>query len=569
MSGFVVWFTGLSGAGKSTLAALLASELRHRGVHVEVLDGDEVRTHLSKGLTFSKEDRDTNVRRVGFVAKLVARSGACAMTAAISPYRALRDEQRAQIGRFVEVYCQCSIEALTERDVKGLYKKALAGEIKNFTGITDPYEPPLAPEVTVFSDAESKEQSLARILQRLEELGYVDAAATGRGVRTATLPLPHGGELIDRFAQSHEREAIEARIQGLPAIPLDERTESDLEMIATGAYSPLKGFMTSKDYLRVIRDMRLENGLVWSIPVTLAVHEPVAETLSTGKEAALVTRDGRRVAVIEITDVWTPDREAEALHVYRTTSDEHPGVARLRAGGPVYVGGEVKVLERPLAPAFPGHHLDPKESRALFESRGWRKVVGFQTRNPMHRAHEYITKTALEVTDGLFLHPTVGATRAGDTPAGVRMRCYEALLERYYPKDRVALATCPEAMRLAGPREAVFHALVRKNYGASHFIVGRDHAGVGGFYGAHDAQRIFDDFAPGELGVHPLCVEDAFYSTAVSGMATAKTAPQGPGTRVELSGTRVREMLARGEMPPEEVVRPEVARLLIDAARHD
>jgi 3'-phosphoadenosine 5'-phosphosulfate synthase len=549
MTGFVVWFTGLSGAGKSTLGAMLAAELRGRGVHVEVLDGDEVRTHLSKGLGFSREDRDTNIHRIGYVARLVARSGACAITTAISPYRATRDAQRARTEHFVEVYCRCSIPVLTERDAKGLYKKALAGEIQHFTGIDDPYEPPEHPEVVVSTDTESREESL------------VGAAATGR------LIAPHGGDLVDRLVVGAQREAWLAEARGLVAVDLDERAESDLEMIAVGAFSPLKGFMGSKDYLRVVREMRLENGLVWPMPVTLAAPAEQARELRVGARAALRTRDGRLVAVLDVADLWTPDKDLEAREVYRTTEAQHPSVAHLFAAGPVYVGGEVHVLDRPLRPAFPAHQRDPRETRALFAERGWSRVVGFQTRNPIHRAHEYITKTALETCDGLLIHPLVGATKPGDVPADVRMRCYEALLERYYPASRVLLSIYPAAMRYAGPREAVFHAIARKNYGCSHFIVGRDHAGVGHYYGRYDAQKIFGAFAPGELGVEPLFFEDAFYSTVVGGMATEKTAPGDETTRITLSGTAVREMLSRGQPPPPELSRPEVARILVEAMR--
>ena len=567
--GFIVWFTGLSGAGKSTLAAMLRGELESRGVHVEVLDGDEVRTHLSKGLGFSKEDRDTNIRRIGFVAKLVARSGACAMTAAISPYRAIRDEQRAGWPRFVEVFVDCAIPVLAERDAKGLYKKALAGEIKNFTGIDDPYEAPVSPEVTVHTDRESKEESLAKIVHKLEELGFVPhrgvgAKALGKGRR---LVAPHGGELVDRFVKGAERDALSARASGLCKVALDERSESDVEMIGVGAFSPLKGFMTSKDYLRVVREMRLENGLPWSMPITLASGEAAAEGIAVGSEVALQSRDGRLVAVLEVADKWRPDKELETREVYRTTESKHPGVAYVLSTGPVYLGGEIRVIDRPAAPLFPAYHRDPRATRALFEERGWSRVVGFQTRNPIHRAHEYITKTALEICDGLMLHPLVGATKSDDIPADVRMQCYEVLAGSYYPADRVLLSIYPAAMRYAGPREAIFHAIARKNYGCSHFIVGRDHAGVGSYYGTYDAQAIFDEFAPGELGIVPLCFENAFWSRTVGSMATAKTAPGDASTQVNLSGTKVREMLLKGELPPVEFSRPEVAKILVESMR--
>ncbi len=566
--GFVVWFTGLSGSGKSTLASMLASELAQRGVHVESLDGDVVRTNLSKGLGFSREDRDTNVRRIGFVAKLLARSGACAVTAAISPYRAIRDEQRRAIGRFCEVYCECPIDVLERRDAKGLYARARAGEIKGFTGVDDPYEPPPSPEVIVHADRESPRESLTKIIVKLESLGYV--RPLHRQVQQSSkkgLVPPHGGELVDRSVRGEARQKLVERAGRHPGVALDERAASDLELLANGAYSPLKGFMTSRDYLRVVRERRLENGAVWPVPVTLAVSSEVAGRLALGSEVGLASPDGRLVGVLELSDRWTPDKELEAREVYRTTDASHPGVAYLRAAGDTYLGGEVWLLDRPLEAQFPHVPRDPAATRAIFRARGWSRIVGFQTRNPVHRAHEYITKCALEITDGLLLHPLVGATKPGDVPADVRMRCYEVLLQKYYPADGVVLGVYPAAMRYAGPREAIFHALVRKNYGCSHFIVGRDHAGVGHFYGTYDAQHAFDEFLPGELGVEPLKFEEAFWSTVVGGMVTDKTAPGDPSTRIALSGTQVRELLRAGRLPPPEFSRPEVAHILREAER--
>jgi sulfate adenylyltransferase/3'-phosphoadenosine 5'-phosphosulfate synthase len=574
--GFIVWFTGLSGSGKSTLAAMLAAEIAHRGIHVETLDGDDVRTHLSKGLGFSKEDRDTNIRRIGFVAKLIARSGACAITAAISPYREIRNEQRrAAFGRFCEVYCSCPIDALSLRDAKGLYKKALAGEIKNFTGVDDPYEAPEQADVVVETDRETKEQSLVKILSKLEALEYIPHVARitpgadteHSEAKVSKITLPHGGELVDRWAHGTRKERLAEKLKSLPTIVLDERAAADVENIAAGAFSPLKGFMNSKDYLRVVREMRLENGLIWSVPITLSLSETQAEPIRVGAEIALAMPDGRRVALLEVSDKFVPDKELEAREIYRTTDDKHPGVAYLKGTGNVYLGGEIHALERPFAPEFAAFHRDPVATRELFASRGWKTVVGFQTRNPIHRAHEYITKCALEVCDGLMIHPLVGATKSDDIPANVRMKCYEVLLEKYYPKDRALLSVYPAAMRYAGPREAIFHALARKNYGCSHFIVGRDHAGVGNYYGTYDAQKIFDELPPSELGITPLKFENAFYSTAVASMGTAKTAPGDPNTQVSLSGTKVRELLRSGQLPPPEFSRPEVAQILIDSMR--
>ena len=566
--GFVVWFTGLSGSGKSTLASMLASELSLRGVHVESLDGDVVRTHLSKGLGFTREDRDTNIRRIGFVAKLLARSGACAITAAISPYRDIRDEQRRSIGRFCEVYCDCPIDVLQSRDVKGLYARAKAGEIKGFTGVDDPYEPPASPEVVVHTERESPGESLAKIVRKLETLGYLQQSDRPIAPAQKGLVRPHGGELVDRLVRGDARQRLGEHAAALPRVRLDERAASDLELIGNGAYSPLKGFMTSRDYLRVVRERRLENGAVWPLPVTLAASKEAVNHLATGTEIALESPDGRVVGILELADLWTPDKELEAREVYRTTDANHPGVAALKASGETYLGGEVWLIDKPVVPQFPQVPRDPAATRALFVARGWSRVVGFQTRNPVHRAHEYITKCALEVTDGLLLHPLVGATKAGDIPADVRMRCYQVLLQKYYPADRVVLGVYPAAMRYAGPREAIFHALVRKNYGCSHFVVGRDHAGVGRYYGTYDAQLAFDEFLPGELGIEPLKFEEAFWSSVVGGMATEKTAPGGSETRITLSGTQVRELLQAGKLPPPEFSRPEVAQILLDAA-HD
>lgn len=552
MSGFVVWFTGLSGSGKSTLAAMLAAELRHRGVHVESLDGDEVRTHLSKGLGFSREDRDTNVRRIGFVARLLARSGACAITAAISPYRAVRDEQRRQVERFVEVYTRCSLPVLAERDPKGLYKKALAGEIKGFTGVDDPYEAPEQAEVVVDTGVETTEESLGKILATLEALGLVPALA-GRRPRPReragrALVAPHGGELVDRFARGPERDALAERAKGLVAVDLDARAESDVEMIATGAFSPLQGFLGSKDYLRVLGDLRLENGLLWPVPITLAIPAALADRIAVGADVALRARDGRLVAVLDVADKWAPDLALEARAI-----GEAPSPAR-----PVYLGGALRALERAAAPGFPRHHRDPRHTRALFAERGWSRVVGFHAEGPMHRGHEHVTKAALESCDGLLVHQVAEAAASPDEiPVEVRLRADEALLAGYYPAERTLLSIYPGVTRHAGPREALLHALTRKSYGCSHVLVGPD----------PEARRLFDGLAPGELGVQPLYFERPFYSSIVGGMATVRTAPGDTSTRLEISSADLRARLLRGETPPPELLRPEVARILVEAMR--
>jgi sulfate adenylyltransferase len=319
--------------------------------------------------------------------------------------------------------------------------------------------------------------------------------------------------------------------------------------------------MGREDYEAVVESMRLASGLPWALPVCLAVPEA-----PKGERVALADESGRALAVLDVQDVYSYDKEKEAERCFRTTDDAHPGVARLLAQHDRYLAGTATVFER-LEPSFPELHRDPAETRALFTERGWKRVVGFQTRNPIHRAHEYLTKCALETVDGLLIHPLVGETKSDDVPAAVRVQAYDALIERYYPQDRVVVSAFPAAMRYAGPREAIWHAICRKNYGCSHFIVGRDHAGVGDYYGTYDAQLVFDEFEPHELDVEPMFFEHSFWCKACGQMATAKTCPHSGDDHVFLSGTKVRELLSQGELPPAEFSRPEVAEILIEAYR--
>ena len=383
-----------------------------------------------------------------------------------------------------------------------------------------------------------------------------------------TAIAPHGGELVDRLAPEEERAERLREAEGFPTVMVGPRTLSDLEMISTGVFSPLTGFMGREDYESVVETMHLSSGLVWSMPITLNINDDEANGVEEGDEVALADGEGRIVATMTVTDRYVYDKGREAKAVYRTEDGNHPGVAALYRQGSTLLGGEVTLLDdAPNPRPFPGYYYEPKQLRALFAEKGRKRVVGFQTRNPVHRAHEYIQKSALETVDGLLLNPLVGETKSDDIPAAVRMNSYETILKRYYPRERTVLAVFPAAMRYAGPREAIFHAMCRKNYGCTHFIIGRDHAGVGDYYGTYDAQHIFDEFDEDELGITPLFFEHAFFCLNCGGMATTKTCPHDKENHVFFSGTRVREMLAKGEFPPPEFSRPEVVEVLIEGLR--
>jgi sulfate adenylyltransferase len=375
------------------------------------------------------------------------------------------------------------------------------------------------------------------------------AAATDKLIK------PHGGRLVDRTGERPDD------VESLEVVTLTSREVSDLDMIACGALSPLEGFMAREDYLGVVEELHLTRGVPWALPVCLAV-----DAAPRGDRVALADESGRRLATLDVLEVYDYDKEHEAERCFGTTDDAHPGVARLYAQARQYLAGKVTVFDRP-APPFPELAMDPAETRATFADRGWKRVVGFQTRNPIHRAHEYLTKVALETVDGLLVHPLVGDTKSDDVPAATRVECYKVLVDNYYPVDRVLVAAFPAAMRYAGPREAIWHAICRKNYGCSHFIVGRDHAGVGDYYGTYDAQLIFDEFEPHELDIEPMFFEHSFWCKTCGSMASAKTCPHPADDHVFLSGTKVRELLANGELPPVEFSRPEVASVLIEAYR--
>lgn len=458
MNGVVIWLTGLSGAGTSTIAQQLRKELAALGRDPEVLAGDEIRAHLSGGLGFSQEDHNTDVQSIGYLAQLIARQGGVAIAADTSPYRQVRAELRDRTPGFFEVYLRCSVEEF------------------NF------YEPPLEPEVVVDTEQETVEDSVAKILHELERRNYIRRSP------------------VDRMPAADQRDELLQLARKAPGVDISARDQADLYMLSTGAFTPLYGFMDQADYHAVLETGRLAGGAPFTLPILLRVDANTAKVANSAEWLGL-RRGGQLVGLLKPTGAFRADVEAEAAAVYATRDDAHPGVRLLRCLPAWALAGEAVALVQPPS-AFPAYDLTPSQVRAAVAERGWRTLVGFQTRNPVHRAHEYLQKAALESADGLFLHPLVGA---------------------YYPPNRTLLATNPAWMRYAGPREAIFHAIVRRNFGCTHFIVSRDHAGVGGYDDADAAHRIVDQYQPGELGIEILRFEHAFYCRTCGSMTSAQT----------------------------------------------
>lgn len=571
VKGVTLWFTGLPGSGKTTVARRVHELLQARHILSERLDGDVVRQDLCRDLGFSKEDREKNIERVTFVSKVLTRNGVVVLCSFVSPYRAMRDRARQEIGEFLEVYVRAPQEVLTTRDVKGMYRKALAGGIQGFTGIDDPYEEPNRPDLVLDTDLESVDESAGRVMHLLAERGYLAAGGGAPAVTPSRRleapglpgPPPHGGVLVDRELQGESRKAALERAKALPKFGLDEREMSDLELIGYGALSPLTGFMRQADYETVLDSMRLSDGLAWPLPVNLATSSERARELAIGQEIALTEKGGRILALMTVTDLWTPDKSREVRACFGTEDSRHPGVARVLTQGDVYVGGPVWVISRPNCGSLERYRQTPLETRRAFEARGWKRVVAFPARRPLDRGDEYITKVALELGGGLWLHPMVGASEADVLPADAFLAACEVLRDRYYPSARVHLSVVPAPRRFAGEREDLWHAVTCQNYGCTHVILhGRE--------GESDGSAGPDVVAPQpyqELAITPMRFGDVWWCPRTGSMATSHTSPVPPEERDSRRGAGVHERLRAGALPPGEVMRPEVAAILAAAYR--
>lgn len=379
------------------------------------------------------------------------------------------------------------------------------------------------------------------------------------------LVAPHGGKLKPLLLQGDELSQAKSKAAALPQVKMTSKEVSDLIMMAMGAFSPLDGFMKKDDYLAVVQSMELASGVLWPIPVTLAIDNADAENIAEGGDVALVDGDtGDLMGMMTVEEKYTYDKKEEAEKVFTTTDEEHPGVKRIYTQGDVYLGGPVKAFSEGSYPEQYPEFGRPAETRKIFEEKGWSMVAAFQTRNPLHRSHEYLAKIAMEVCDGVFIHPIVGALKPGDIPADTRMECYHALINNYFPADRIVLKVYPMEMRYGGPKEAILHAIIRQNFGCSHLIIGRDHAGVGSYYGPFDAQDIFDSLKPGALELKPLKLDWTFWCYKCGGMASLKTCPHDKEDRCLISGTQLRTMLSEGKNPPAEFSRPEVLEILME-----
>jgi sulfate adenylyltransferase len=371
---------------------------------------------------------------------------------------------------------------------------------------------------------------------------------------------PHGGRLVDRVLKAGCREEALEKARSLPVLPIDEESVSEVENIATGVFSPLEGFMGKTSFRSVLHEMRLPDDLPWTVPIVLAAARDEAARMREGGEVLLTGPSGRPVAILHLEEKFEFDKEELAEKVFLTSDRAHPGVAKVAAMKDVLLAGPVDLIEISPTP-FDRYKLSPKETRILFKEKGWKTVVAFQTRNTPHIGHEYLQKTALTFTDGIFVNPVIGRKKKGDFKDEVILASYEELIRSYYLKERAVMAILQMEMRYAGPREAIFHAIVRKNFGCTHIIIGRDHAGVGSYYHPYAAQDIFEEFP--DLGIAPLFFRSFYHCRKCQSVVNEKTCPHPPSEHIQFSGTKIRDLLVKGQIPPPELMRPEVAQVIM------
>ncbi|MHA2621648.1 MAG: adenylyl-sulfate kinase [bacterium JZ-2024 1] len=547
--GFVVWFTGLPASGKTTLAQMLRRSFSDLKVSAVILDGDQIRSNLWPELKYTREDRDENIRRMAHLAHLLIREGVVAIVSAISPYRRLRDYARHLARRFVEVYLDCPLEVCEKRDPKGMYLRARRGEIPQFTGISDPYEVPENPEIILKTAEFTPAQCLNILLERLRQLGYLGASSGG-------LITPNGGLLVNRVLDPNEVRQVLA--ENPPRLEVSDDVLMDAEKIAVGAYSPLTGFMDSRQIEEVLTTYRLPGGAPFGMPVFLCLQEQYARQLRPQDRVLLCQGTAEPIAVLNVEQVERVEPSAWARPMFGTEDTKHPGVAWLAALPEYLVSGEVSLIQGVKHP-YQAYEESPSNLRKDFVARGWRKVAAFQTRNPPHRAHEYTQRLALQIADGLLIQPILGKKKEGDFGTEAILGAYERLIQNYLPQDRVILKGLSTWMRYAGPREAVFHAVVRRNYGCSHFIVGRDHAGVGSFYGPYDAQELLDRL---EVGVEIIRVRTVYYCQRCDQFVSDDICGHPESERSTISMTRIKSLLKNDPGAADRILRPEVAQYL-------
>lgn len=568
--GAVVWFTGLSGAGKTTISNLISEKLKEKAIPHIVLDGDEVRKVLSPDLGYSPEDRKKHLERATYLAKILAQQQQLVLAAFVSGDKEVRKAIRKSIesaGKFVEVYVKCPFQVCVERDPKGHYKKVQQGSMTNFVGVDQPYQESDQPEVVLETDKLPVEESAQQILTYLQQQGILaNNISASTDHKTVSLQA-HGGMLVQGFMDEQKKKNILSNLSTFKQLIIGRDSILDAENIATGVFSPLRGFMNKTDYESVVEKGRLANGIPFTIPIVLPVsdEEVNVKQFSKGDHVILTAENNNHhlpIALLEVEDVFTYNKQKEAQNVYGTNDSNHPGVKRLFSRSNTLISGKIELINRYPIGDFQGFNYDPLQTRTMFAEKGWKTIVGFQTRNAPHRAHEHLQKTALEHVDGLFIQPLVGWKKPGDFSPRVIINAYQHAVTHFYNKNRVVFGILTTAMRYAGPREAVFHAIIRKNFGCTHFIIGRDHAGVGNYYAKYAGHAYADLFS--DLGITIMKLHGPYYCKKCENIATEHTCPHDPEHHLTISGTEARKMLSNKQFPPKEFMRPEIAKIIMD-----